>query len=310
MRKIFFAFLALLLLVSPLAAQTITQPLANQTVAVGATAIFTITVSGGPCRSLWTINGAGHYGSVASTISYTLPPATLAMNGWKIQAELYGCTGGGTTLNSSAVLSVIPVITLASLAITTPAPIIGIGQIDSLTVMGTYSDGSTQNLTSTAAWASLNPAVASASAGTVLGLAIGGATITATIGTLSASTMVTVEPGLVITFTPSNEDASVPAASLVVNQIVLNADGSSTATPALVLPDPSGATSGTLLYNSALLYDAVFYLNQIPVGNPLIFSPTLMTLVMPNIKSMSFAATLCVTSCVAGAVKSMSWSSQ
>jgi hypothetical protein len=303
--------LFLLLWAGPLLGQTITTQPVSQTVQVGAVATFTVTASAGPCRSFWLINGAGHYGSVASTISYSLPPATLAMNGWQIQVELYGCAGGGANLNSNTVtLTVTPSVTLSSIAITTPSPIIGIGQTDSLTATGSYSDGSTQNLTSAATWASSAATIASASGGTVLGLTLGTTNVTATVGSLSASTTVTVEPSLGITFTPTNEDGTIPVAQLVVNQIVLNSDGTQTATPVLTLPDPGGATSSSLLYNPAVLYDAIFFLNNQSVGQPLVFSPVLMSVMMPKIKSMSYSVVLCVSTCPAGAIKSMSFVAQ
>ena len=86
-----------------------TQP-ANQTVTVGQTATFTVVVSNGPCRSFWSINGVGSYGAVASTISYTIPNVTLAMNGWKISVNLYACGSTGVSLGNSqtAILTVHP----------------------------------------------------------------------------------------------------------------------------------------------------------------------------------------------------------
>jgi hypothetical protein len=310
MRKL-LAILAFLACAAAARGQTISVQPVSQAVQVGAIPTFTVAVTLGPCRSYWTIGGVGHYGSLASTVSYSLPPATLAMNGWTVQVQMYACSGGSVDLTSNIVtLTVTPAITLTSLAIPTTAPIIGIGQPDLLTAIGTYSDGSTQNLTLTSTWTSSAPTVASIANGSVLGLALGSTSITASTGDFTASTGLTVEPSLGVTFTPSNEDGSAPAASLVISQIVTNADSTTTSTPVLTLPDPTGATSGSLLYNSALLYSATFFLNQNPVGQPLVFSPTLMTAVQPAIKSESLVVVLCVTSCAAGAVKSMSWSSQ
>ena len=77
-----------------------TQP-ANQTVTVGQSATFTAVVSNGPCRSLWYINGQGYYGSFSSTISYTIPNTTLAMNGWTVAVNLYDCGSTGANLGNS-----------------------------------------------------------------------------------------------------------------------------------------------------------------------------------------------------------------
>src|SRR4029077_388089 len=68
----------------------------------------TVVISNGPCRSLWYINGAGYYGAVGSTISYTIPNTTLAMNGWKVAVDLYGGGSTGENLGNSqtAILTV------------------------------------------------------------------------------------------------------------------------------------------------------------------------------------------------------------
>jgi hypothetical protein len=102
-----FILAAFLMITAPfLSAQTIAHPLTNQTVQVGQSATFTMSVAGGPCRSLWTIAGAEKYGALASAFTYTTPPATAAMNGQKITIQLYSCTGGNTNLYSNAVLTV------------------------------------------------------------------------------------------------------------------------------------------------------------------------------------------------------------
>jgi len=94
-------------------AQTTTQQLANQVVQIGQTATFTVTVSGGPCRSQWTVAGTSFYGTVGSTFSYTTPAATAAMNGESVAINIYGCTGGTAALRSAAILTVSRATTLA-----------------------------------------------------------------------------------------------------------------------------------------------------------------------------------------------------
>jgi hypothetical protein len=91
-------------------APAITTQLANQTVTAGQTATFTVVISNGPCRSYWYINGVGSYGAFASTISYTIPNTTLAMNGWKVFVDLYDCGSTGINLGNSqtAILTVHP----------------------------------------------------------------------------------------------------------------------------------------------------------------------------------------------------------
>jgi hypothetical protein len=94
-------------------AQTTTQQLTNQVVQIGQTATFTATVSGGPCRSQWTVAGTSFYGAVGSTFSYTTPAATAAMNGESVAIDIYGCSGGSSELRSSAILTVSRTVTLA-----------------------------------------------------------------------------------------------------------------------------------------------------------------------------------------------------
>src|SRR5258706_14174014 len=79
---------------------SITSQPASQTVTAGQSATFTVTVANGPCRSYWFINGAGYYGGFSSTISYTVPNTTLAMNGWKLNVNLYGCGTRGENLGN------------------------------------------------------------------------------------------------------------------------------------------------------------------------------------------------------------------
>lgn len=100
--KRFLSFL--LLALAPLAkSQSITQQPTSQTVQVGQTATFTVTVSGGPCRSYWLVNGKGVYGAIASTISFQIPNVTVSQNGTTVQAEMYGCAGGSAVPISNVV---------------------------------------------------------------------------------------------------------------------------------------------------------------------------------------------------------------
>jgi hypothetical protein len=91
-------------------AATITQQPQSQTVQAGQSATFTVVISNGPCRSIWYVNGAAHYGAFASSISYTIPNTTSAMNGWKVAVYLYSCGSNGATLGKSqtAILTVNP----------------------------------------------------------------------------------------------------------------------------------------------------------------------------------------------------------
>ena len=82
--------------------------------------------------------------------------------------------------------------TLTSIAITPSDPRLPIGLSQQLTATGTFSDGSTENLTNTATWSTSNIAAASVSTtGNVLIASTGTAIITAASGSVSGETTVT-----------------------------------------------------------------------------------------------------------------------
>ncbi len=83
---------------------------------------------------------------------------------------------------------------------------IDIVQTEQFTATGTYSDGSHQNLTSTAAWTSSAPSVATVSAGLATAIAAGSTNIQATSGSISGSTTLTVTAArlVLVAVTPAN----------------------------------------------------------------------------------------------------------
>lgn len=97
----------------------------------------------------------------------------------------------------------VPSATLTSIAVTPANPTIQAGSTQPFTATGTYSDNSTQNITSQVTWASSNTQVATISAsGVASGLAGGNSTVTATLGSVTNNTRLTVQPAtLVITTT-------------------------------------------------------------------------------------------------------------
>ena len=100
--------------------------------------------------------------------------------------------------------------TLASVALTPPAPSVPNGLTVPYVAMGTYSDGSTADVTSAATWASSNAAVAAVSnttdsAGQATAASVGTTTITATLGGKKAKSTLTVTTAILssIAITPS-----------------------------------------------------------------------------------------------------------
>ena len=112
----------------------------------------------------------------------------------------FGSISGTTTLTVSAA-------TLVSLAITPANPAIAKGTNLQFTVTGTFSDNTTQDLTTQAAWNSSNTgAVTINASGLAASVAAGSTTITAASGSISGSTTLTVNPATLVSLaiTPAN----------------------------------------------------------------------------------------------------------
>jgi uncharacterized protein DUF4082/Big-like domain-containing protein len=84
--------------------------------------------------------------------------------------------------------------TLTSIAVTPTNKAVGVGSTQSFTATGTYSNGTTLNLTGQARWASSNSAVATVNLrGLVLGTGLGSTTISASLGGVSGSSSFSVQ---------------------------------------------------------------------------------------------------------------------
>ncbi len=112
----------------------------------------------------------------------------------------------GSVVGSATLTVTTATVTLVSIAVTPANTSTAVGLTRQFTATGTYSDGSTLNLTTTAAWISSNNLAASiASTGLATGLAQATATITATVGSVSGSTKLTVRGSTVsVTVTPAS----------------------------------------------------------------------------------------------------------
>ena len=100
---------------------------------------------------------------------------------------------------------------LVSIAVTPTSPSIPKGLAQQFTATGTYSDQSTQNLTSTAVWSSTTPAVATISAtGLATGVAAGTSSITASSGGITSnSAVLTVLPPTLVSIAITPASASI-----------------------------------------------------------------------------------------------------
>lgn len=107
--------------------------------------------------------------------------------------------------------------TISGIAITPPSgvgnpPSVKVGQIAQFTATGTYTDGSTQNLTTQVQWRSSNPAIAQVDVtGKVTGESPGTATITATLSGVTQTIAVTVAEPTPIGIAPAPAPQGRPA---------------------------------------------------------------------------------------------------
>ncbi len=86
--------------------------------------------------------------------------------------------------------------TLTAIAVTSASPSVAVGATDQFTAMGTYSDSSTANITSSVTWTSSSNSVATVSGtGTALGVAAGSSIITASLNGVTGTAGLTVSAG-------------------------------------------------------------------------------------------------------------------
>jgi uncharacterized protein YjdB len=184
---------------APATLQSIEVTPANPTIAAGATQQFTATgtYSDGSKQN---ITGAVTWASSSTGVA-TISTAGLATGvaaGTSSISAVQGAVSGSTTLTVQAT----PV-TLQSIVVTPANPTILTGATQQFTATGTYSDGSAQNITGQVTWTSSDISVATiTTSGLVTGVSVGTSSISATQGTVSGSTTLTVQiPPLTITTT-------------------------------------------------------------------------------------------------------------
>ena len=141
--------------------------------------------------------------------SSTAPTVATVSNGGLVSTLHTGSSYVAATLNS--ITAQIPVTVTAaalqSIAVTAATPSFGLGFSDQLTAIGTYSDSSTQVLTSSVTWSSLTPGVGVVtSAGLATGVSVGSFTARATYGGKTGSLAISVTSAVLqtIVVTPAN----------------------------------------------------------------------------------------------------------
>jgi uncharacterized protein YjdB len=108
--------------------------------------------------------------------------------------------------------------TLQSIAVAPANPSISLGTTQQFSATGTFSDSSTQKLTSQVTWASASPTVAtissaSGSQGLATALAVGTSSVSATLSGISGSTVLTVRPSSLISIAITPADPSITKGS-------------------------------------------------------------------------------------------------
>jgi uncharacterized protein YjdB len=164
---------------------------ANPTIAVGGTRQFTATggYSDGSTADITT--SATWQSSLAAAA--TIGSATGLATGVSVGTTTITATRGTVSGNTQLTVSNSPP-TLVSIAVTPPNTTASVGGTRQFTATGTYSDGSTAVITASVTWQSSNAAFATigSTTGLATGVSAGTTTITATKGTVSGSTQLTV----------------------------------------------------------------------------------------------------------------------
>lgn len=176
--------------------------------------VTTLSPTSGAVGTSVTINGSGFGTSQGSnTVSFNSVSTTpTSWNDITIVAPVP--TGAGTgpvivminRIASNGVTFTVPPV-LESIAVTPQSSSVAAGLNEQLTATGTYSDNSTQNLSSSVVWMSSATAVATVNnTGLVTGAGQGSATISANLAGIAGSTGVTVTPPVLtgIAVSPTN----------------------------------------------------------------------------------------------------------
>ncbi|MFZ1133791.1 MAG: Ig-like domain-containing protein [Candidatus Korobacteraceae bacterium] len=173
------------------------------------------------------------------------------MQKWLLSLLLVGVTlfvgcGGSSSSGGNTPPPTTPTLTAITVTPANPAIALGTTQpTQQFAATGTYSDGSTKVLTSTANWISSNPAVATVNTtGLATGMTAGTTTISATSGTITGSTVLTVNPAPLVSIAVTPATATVaPSGTQQYTAMGTYADGS---TQNITLSVTWSASAGTI----------------------------------------------------------------
>ncbi|MFO0888068.1 MAG: Ig-like domain-containing protein [Isosphaeraceae bacterium] len=129
--------------------------------------------------------------------------ATAFAQGTSTISAMFGGVSGSTVLTVTAAV-------LQSISVAPPDPSVPVGEVQPFTATGSYSDSTTLDLTAQVIWASADTAIATVTSdGLASGLAVGTSNITATLGDVSGSTVLTVTPAALVMIMIAPADTTV-----------------------------------------------------------------------------------------------------
>ena len=164
-------------------------------VTLSAPALYSLTLSGGAGGSVGASPAPGPYPDGTQVVVTATPDADHVFAGWTIDATP-GYQAQSVTLVMDAdhtATAGFAAATLQSITVSPAGPSLAAGAAQQFTAEGTYSDGSTQDLSAAAAWSTAESAVATVStAGLATALRNGQATIGAALAGITGTTTLTV----------------------------------------------------------------------------------------------------------------------
>jgi 6-phosphogluconolactonase len=245
--------------------KAITVTPASPTIAKGLTKAFTATATWEDGSTLdmstqvtWTSSNAP-----AASVSATGVASAHGVGTTNITATMPGglLTAGGAAISGSTSLTVTAA-ALVSVALTPANPALELGANQSLTATGTFTDDSHQDVTQSATWSSSEPAVARVNSsagriGVVNTRGPGSAAVTATLGSVSGQTTITVTRRTPKFLYASNLGAG------TISAFQVNPTTGALAAIGVPTPTTSGSTSIAVTRDFKFLYSADFGLGNV-----------------------------------------------
>jgi hypothetical protein len=156
-------------------------------------------------------DGTGDVTSLVTWESSDPAVASVDVNGF-LTAATHGTTTITATIGAvSDSITVTVTAPLASIAVTPATLQLPLGGAQQFDATGTYADSSTADLTALVTWSSSSPLVTSiTAAGYASAVGQGSTTISATLGTVSGDTTLTVGPAELVTVSVTPQDPSIP----------------------------------------------------------------------------------------------------